>query len=454
MRPIYDWEQIQALKDRGLSWAEIVSTMGYEVTPKSLSTIWSNRRRDQERFGAKPAPEVSEDAQVPTPNDDDIRVTLIDGETLDGIKGEEDLIRLFKLDPERWEMVQCWVGGKRWDMLTSRDNVRTGHSYRMTAQFRLRQEVQVDLISRAFDQMWEDAESHAPPYEAVTRAESFSLDGDPVAYTVHVYDPHLGMLAWGEETGRDQDLKIASSDYVRAHDYLLSLARLYPVEEIVIVAGHDLGHASGYGLNQRGGVTAAGTPQDMDTRMEKIFTTVRKALIQNIDKARLIAKVRAIFVPGNHDRPEVYRWGEVIAAWYRNDPEVTVEYGARKRRFYNYGANTLMLTHGEEYRRIRDSLPLIMATECPPEWWMASHEGYREVLTGHNHIKIGGRYVPTYDEDETRAIRTRSLPGLTSEDAWHYDQGYKHFRSATAIAYRRSGGIAGLHEIPIPKGGL
>ena len=76
-------------------------------------------------------------------------------------------------------------------------------------------------------------------------------------------------------------------------------------------------------------------------------------------------------------------------------------------------------------------------------WASTTH---REVHTGHNHIRMTGRYQPDIDVTETRAIITRSLPGLTATDSWHYNQGYRHSRAGTALVYRASGGIAGLHE--------
>ncbi len=158
-------------------------------------------------------------------------------------------------------------------------------------------------------------------------------------------------------------------------------------------------------------------------------------------------------IPGNHDEQTTYKLGEVLQAWYRNDPRVDVKYDVesedeaywpRRRQYYQYGHNALMFTHGMEYKRKRDPLPLLFATECPPMIWATTT--HREVHTGHNHIRMSGRYQPEQDVTETRAIITRSLPGLTPEDAWHYQQGYKHAQAGTALVFRRSGGIAGLHE--------
>lgn len=262
---------------------------------------------------------------------------------------------------------------------------------------------------------------------------------------LNIYDPHIGMRAWGEETGQgNQDLQIAVADYGAAVEELLSISRLYPVEEVLFVVGHDLFHFDQAGLNMVGGATARGTPQDVDTRQEKMFTTVRKLVIHSIDRARTVAPVRVRCVPGNHDTQQVYRLGEVLFAWYRHDPDVLVEYSPRKRTFHGWGKNAWMFVHGEEYNRQRDNLPLIFATECPPDIWVNST--HREVLTGHNHRALQGRYHPTSELDEHRSIRVRSLPGLTSPDGWHSEKAFLHTRAATLICYRKSGGVVGLHE--------
>jgi hypothetical protein len=105
-----------------------------------------------------------------------------------------------------------------------------------------------------------------------------------------------------------------------------------------------------------------------------------------------------------------------------------------------------MHTHGEEFKRKRDNLVSVFATECPPEMWAAAK--YREIHVGHNHINMQKIYTgdPVEVEWEGRATRVRSLPAITPEDSWHYEEGYKHTRAATAIVFRRSGGVAGLHE--------
>ena len=115
--------------------------------------------------------------------------------------------------------------------------------------------------------------------------------------------------------------------------------------------------------------------------------------------------------------------------------------------FYSYGSNTLGLTHGEKILRKKDNLVNIFADECPPEMWISSHRGLREIHTGHFHKRMQGGYYPRGDMDESRGVVVRALPGLTATDAWHSEQGYRHRRAATLLVFDHDAGLAGLHEV-------
>ena len=310
------------------------------------------------------------------------------------------------------------------------------------------------LDKEAIEDTWEtfklDAIGHSPAYETpVYSTNPLLVDDEPTMAVVSINDPHIGMLAWGREVGIPYDLNIATEDYRRAAMGLKRYLALYNIEAIRFVVGHDLFHADTLGEGGKGAQTTKGTPQDIDSRLGKIFTAVRRSVVGALDEYRLVAPVKAIVVPGNHDAQTIYKFGEVLSAWYRNDDAVEINFGASKRRYDLYGNTVFMHTHGEEFRRKRDNLVSVFATECPVEMWAAAK--YREVLVGHNHINMQKIYTgdPAEIEWEGRATRVRSLPGLTPEDSWHYEQGYKHTRAATIIVYRKSGGVAGLHEVTL-----
>lgn len=427
----YNHSDIAAKRAAGRTWAEIGSDYGV-----TAGAVRKSHARHVQVHG-EPDP-----ATVTATDGDDSNAVLLTEDDVRRIASLDDLIDFFDVDTEQWEVRDFRVN--KWEQHSVQRGVVP--LYQVRANLVRNVDRRAELLQRVIDQMYEDAREHAPAYEPVERTEF--VDGDePCLFLLAVFDPHVGMLAWGDEVGGvNQDHKIAVSDYSTAVDRLLGAARFHNTEKILFVVGNDLLHVDTDMQGGKGGATKRGTPQDVDTRRAKLFTAVRRLLVSSIDRARTLAPVEVLVVPGNHDEDEMYRMGEVLSAWFRLDSEVAVEYGPDKRKFYGYGSNAWMLTHGEEYKRKRDNLPLIFATECPAEIWTASEGGYREVLTGHNHIKMGGAYYPTSEVDETRAIRTRSLPGLTATDSWHHSEGYRHLRTATAIAYRRSGGVAGLYE--------
>jgi hypothetical protein len=439
----WDYGRMAELRDQGMSWKQVAVALGSTETPEALQLASARRAYyDRKRLGLHTPVRVIPDSEQEVTDRDEL-VGLFTSDDIMRITTLDDLILLFGVDRTKWQVksyrINKWEQARR-----AGDDVKITPLYQVRAVLVRSFDDQEKELGRIWADITADTAKHAPQYHPPLRKSL--AEGEPCLLELAVMDPHIGMLAWSAETGGESyDSSLAVQGYGDAIRSLLEHAQLYPVEQILFVAGNDFLHVDGPGMGgQRGGSTTAGTPQDIDSRLAKMFTVARRALIAAVDQARTVAPVDVLFVPGNHDAQQTYRLAEVVAAWYRNDTDVRVIYGPGKRSYYGYGANALMFTHGEEYKRQRDNLPLIFATECPPELWVSAE--HREIHTGHFHIKMEGRYTPTSDSTETRAIRTRALPGLTATDAWHATAGYQHRRTATALVFRKSGGIAGLHE--------
>jgi len=431
-----DYERIHRMRGEGQGWEQI--SQAFMATPERLRSGYRRWRR-------RVAPPVAADTQPDPPVDAEVVLSQdVPATTFRRMQSVEDVVAAFDLDPRIWEAVVVKVGGSSWDQSVKDGTVAS--SIRIDATFR-RIRFHSDDAREVWESYLEDARRHSPRYDRP--AVVMPGEGDPVMCEIAIHDPHFGMMAHAAEAGRNQDLKTIRSEYREAVEHLVGVSRIYPVERYLYVVGHDLSHVNQAGSDGKGGATKRGTGQDVDSRQYKIFTTVRRAVVEGIEVAASVAPVDAVLGPGNHDPDENYRLGEVLAAWYRQAPHVDVRYCPKRRKFYNYGSNTFMLTHGEEYRRQRDNLPLIMADECPADWWAVGKLGVREIHTGHNHIRLQGGYYPTAEVSETRGIVTRSLPGLTATDAWHYEEGYSHRRAATLLAYKKSGGLVGLHEFSL-----
>lgn len=420
-----NYERVHALRLTDLTWAEVARQVGYP-NPDTLRKLYHKWTRRREQGGEDAEPHIREKS--------------ITREELKRLRSVEDVLAFYGVDPDEWDIKQFWVTGNSWDQSPD----FTCHQYKIKIHLVRSAESLWGTLEEELEAALEEMRRHSPAYNPVPRPRLFGPDDEACLFELSLNDAHLGMRSWAPETGFNYDLEIGESDYVRTGKHLLGFARIYNTARILVVIGHDFAHVNQY--TEKALTTRRGTQQDADGRLAKIQTVMRRAAVAVIDQARLIAPTDVLLVPGNHDPDQVYQLGEVLNAWYRLDPEVEVIYNPMKRKFYGFGRNTWMMTHGEEYERKRDNLAMIMATECPADLWVASEGGHREVQTGHNHRRLQGGYYPTAEVEEVRAIVTRSLPGLTPTDAWHFESGYLHERAGAALAYRKSGGLVGYHE--------
>jgi hypothetical protein len=250
---------------------------------------------------------------------------------------------------------------------------------------------------------------------------------------VDLVDAHFGKLAWAAETGQDYDLKIAESLYRNAVSAILRRLEGFQVGQFLLPIGSDFLHVDS-ALNQ----TAGGTPQDVDGRLTKILETASIAVISAIEAMAAVAPVRAVYVPGNHDRVMSYTLCREIAAWFRNHPNVEVDKSPTARKYHRFHKILIGLTHGSEERH--SSLPTIMATERPHDWAASL---VREWHIGHLHKS---RRVDHTAADTIDGVVVRTLRSLSAVDAWHYRRGYVGgTRAAEAYLYDDDSWVASFN---------
>ena len=253
---------------------------------------------------------------------------------------------------------------------------------------------------------------------------------------VSLFDAHFGKLAWGGETGTEYDLRIAKNLYQNAVEDLLERSNGFNIEQILFPIGNDFFH-----VNSWKNTTVNDTPQDVDTRMSKIFEVGCDAVVKAIERCLMVAPVNVLWVPGNHDPETSYYMAKIIDAWYRNVDEVRVNKEPTFRKYIGYGVNLLGFTHGNEEPH-RD-LPTLMSTERPDLWSSSSNRVWH---LGHFHKKKETSYNVG---DTYNGVRVQVLPSLSGTDAWHYKKGYvKGNRAAEAYLWSYKDGYAGHFNAP------
>lgn len=248
-----------------------------------------------------------------------------------------------------------------------------------------------------------------------------------------LYDHHFGALIWGRETGHaDYDNAIAKACWEKALTDLVSRTAGYQSSKALLVLGNDQQNA-----DNRAGMTERGTPQNMDSRYQKVFEVSRDSSIWAIDTLLGIYRsVDVVMVSGNHDVLATWHLGDSIRSWYRRCVQVTIDNEPKHRKYYEHGTNMLLFTHGSSGKL--ENYGATMAAEQPAMW---GRTAWREAHTGDKHQR---RVI------EVPGATVRILPSLRPPCAWSSEQ---HFvgmiRAAEAYVWNRTEGLVGtaVHSI-------
>lgn len=407
----------------GEEWDAIGPTFGL-----SGNAIRKQVRRAQDA-GSIDAPGASEPATGIAWTETREGATLESGKSAT-IRTLDDLLAACSVDLSRW-FVDHYIVGK-WDSTQRSDDGPV-----TTEQFQVKAWLKpirgADASRELIASLVADMATHAPRYPSVPRLvpgdDAHMLELDP-------FDLHVGMLAWAAETGESYDSDIAVDLATRATARLIQLASGFHFERVLIPLGNDLLHTDRQ-VDGKGGQTTRGTQQDVDTRRGKMVRAGIKLAITLIDMVRQVAPVEIVIVAGNHDTESMPMLGEVLAAWYRNDGDVTVRNDPCPRHYVRYGASLIGLTHGHEGKA--SDLPLIMATERP-DFGTATFKLWR---CGHLHRK-------SETISEYSGVRVCVAPSLAARDSWHAFQGYGHMRAMEAHVWHRDQGLIGQFTASVP----
>lgn len=276
------------------------------------------------------------------------------------------------------------------------------------------QENDQDLIDAVLD-TFEDYKGTAKLIKAPRIANRNFLNVIPMG------DPHMGLLAWADETGSDNfDCKIAEAELTKAVSQLIAIAP--SAETCLLLNLGDFFHSDNH-KNQ----TKSGNILDVDGRYGKILSIGVRVMIECIELA--LQQHKKVIVKnciGNHDDHTSLALAVALDCFFSKNKRVQVDTSANKFWYYKFGNNLLGTTHGDTCKF--DKLPVIMATDKPTEWGQTQH---RYWWTGHIH------------HDSTKdigGVECNSVRTLAARDAWHSAAGYRSQRDMKLITYHKDYG--------------
>lgn len=233
-------------------------------------------------------------------------------------------------------------------------------------------------------------------------------------------DPHIGLLAHARETGRNFDLKIATSDLKRSVQFLC--AKAPAADTAVLCEVGDLWHAQ----DDRQVTPRGGNKLDVDGRKTKIMEEGLACLRFMVDELLMRHnRVIIVIVPGNHD-PDLALITRIwLAAIYEGSDRVEVMDNTNPYMYHSWGDNFFMYTHGDKRSAKPRDLGDIMLADRPLQVGAAKH---RRAFTGHIHHK---------QVEEFRTFRWESFNSLCAPDFWHHSEGYRSERLVECITFHR-----------------
>jgi hypothetical protein len=234
-------------------------------------------------------------------------------------------------------------------------------------------------------------------------------------------DAHVGMMAYGKETGESYDTNIATD---RIRSWVARAVAASPSSAVAVILDvGDLTHAD----DDTNLTPRSKHPLTVDSRHFRTLDVTIAALASAIECAlQKHAKVIARILPGNHNQTSYMAVMFALAERYRNEPRVEVQKVPGEFFVMEFGSVMLAAHHGHGAKA--DRMVHFLADEYAPIWGRTVH---RFLWTGHlHHMKaqdIGG-------------VQHEQLSAISARDAYSVSKAYTGRAQLQAITLHRLDG--------------
>jgi len=255
-------------------------------------------------------------------------------------------------------------------------------------------------------------------------APNVDLQADPnsdLMSLIPVADAHIGLMAWGRETGEDWDTRRGVE---RLTTWVGRALKAMPATSrcILLFAG-DLLHAD----DSRSETPASKHRLDTDTRHFRTLEMVIEAAAVATDMALTTHDTVVLrFLPGNHDPHASIAVMLALAERYRETPRVVVQKVPSEFFIYQFGDVLLAAHHG--HRAKAPQMVHFIADEYAPLWGATRH---RFLFTGHLHH---------HKSQDIGGMTWEQLPAITARDVYTASHAYVARARLTGITYHRTRG--------------
>lgn len=310
-------------------------------------------------------------------------------------QSDEEEMQNEGIDPNKYEVVSRRVS--KWQAQRAGGDIIEMSSRNITVR---KKSEEVDFfaeLKRRFD--GKTFSTYRPPLRVVNSK-------DAECAIVSIADLHLGKFSEPEICGKkafntEKAIKAYWQIMNQAIEFLKT--RSY-VEKIYFYWSQDFFH-----YDTPAKTTTAGTQQDTDIGIQKLFDTGMALLIDGINELARIAPVVSFYTRSNHSEVAGAHAAVALKYIFRDNKYVHIDDGLSPRHYEQYGVNLFGFAHGDkEGTKIKG----MMQYEAP-QMWAGTH--FREWFLGHFHSQ---KYLEEY------GITFRYQQSPTGTDEWHTESGY------------------------------
>lgn len=276
------------------------------------------------------------------------------------------------------------------------------------------QERQQEIIKAAIEAMKEDI-----PRVKALPAPKQVMDNLCNLYTLA--DAHVGLMAWGEESGDDWDVSIARKTLL---DWMgAAIVQSPDAKTGVLLNLGDFLHFDGLTP-----VTPAHRHVlDADSRFTKVVRVSIQIIRSMIDMLLLKHEnVHVINAMGNHDEASSVWLREMFYEMYKDEPRVTIDRTPDPYYCYVWGDTTLFAHHGHKSRI--NKMDSVLVSKYKKEY---GDSKYVYAHCGHlHHAKVNETNLMVIEQHRT----------LAGKDSYASSGGWASERSASVITYHQNFG--------------
>lgn len=259
---------------------------------------------------------------------------------------------------------------------------------------------------------------------------------------VDLADVHFGKLCIENETNYQYNVEIARHRVIEGTRSLLS--EIEGIHRILFVMGNDILHTD------NGKNTTSGTPQDTDGTWFTAWRAALQASIDAIGECAGVADVDLLHCMSNHDWRSGWALSQSIAASVRNHEGVRAtpyNLSERHRKFYGFGQNGLMMTHGDGAKEA--SLTSLFLREARQLTSVCQH--LYAYLHHFHHKKRARHGIDVFESEKDHTAFTQINTGAarveggdmmaeyvrspSAPDGWHDRNGYVNRQAVEAFVH-------------------